>query len=176
MSTVLIAIILLTAQFVPAVDAFLFGQPKLECKPCVCHPECHCETKCVQQQIMNECNLGTDLHNALASHHTQAHQTTRFILIFSLIVNVILTIILLFRKTVCNCYRAHRLQKQQKKAAKEQAAALQQTNRYAIALKQMLPPRTEQCLSDSTGTHTTSDQPLFQLLSNLNINNSVQIS
>jgi len=161
--------ILLIAQFVPAVDVFLFGQPKLECKPCICHPECHCEIKCVQQQIMKECNLGVDNHNLLASHHTQENRATRFILIFSLIVNFILTLHLLFRKTVRNCYRAHQIRKQQQKEAKQQAVACQHTERYTIALKQMITPHAEQCQPKQNSPHTSSDQPLFQLLSNLNI-------
>jgi hypothetical protein len=111
MSSLLIVLLLLIAQFVPAVEAFLFGPSKLECKPCICHPECHCETKCIQQQIMKDCNLGVDSHNLLASHHTQENRTTRIILIFSLIVNFILTLLLLFRKTVRNCYRAQQLRK-----------------------------------------------------------------
>ncbi|CAF2991519.1 unnamed protein product [Rotaria sp. Silwood2] len=157
------------AQFVPAVDPFLFGQPKLECKPCICHPECHCETKCVQQQIMKECNLGVDSHNIFASHYTQENRTTRLILLFSLIINFLLTLLLLFRKTVCNCYREHQLQKRQQKQTKQQAAARQQTERYTITLKQMITPHAEKCPPKQSDHHTTSDQPLFQFLSNLNI-------
>ncbi|CAF3959252.1 unnamed protein product [Rotaria sp. Silwood2] len=161
------------AQFVPAVDPFLFGQPKLECKPCICHPECHCETKCVQQQIMKECNLGVDSHNIFASHYTQENRTTRLILLFSLIINFLLTLLLLFRKTVCNCYREHQLQKRQQKQIKQQAAARQQTERYTIALKQIITPHAEKCPPKQSDPHTTSDQPLFQFLSNLNIEDSV---
>ncbi|CAF4598128.1 unnamed protein product, partial [Rotaria sp. Silwood2] len=130
----------LVAQFVPAVDGFLFGQLKLECKPCICHPECHCETKCVQQQIMKECNLGVDSHNVFASHYTQENRTNRLILLFSLIINFLLKLLLLFSKPVRSCYRAHQLQKRQQKQTKQQAAARQQTEHYTIALKQMIPP------------------------------------
>jgi hypothetical protein len=77
MSILLISVILLVSQFVPVLNFCIFGQPKLECKPCICHPECHCETKCVQQQIMKDCNLGVDSHNALASHHTGKSYNTR---------------------------------------------------------------------------------------------------
>ncbi len=111
MASLLVIMLLLVAQFVPSVDGFLFGQTKLECKPCVCHPECHCETKCVQQQLMKECNLGVDSHNVFASHYTQENRATRFILISSLIVNFLLTLILLFGKPLCNCYRSHQQKK-----------------------------------------------------------------
>jgi len=67
MAGLLIVLMFLAAQFLPSLDGFFFGQGKLECKPCICHPECHCETKCIQQQIMKECNLGVDSHNALVS-------------------------------------------------------------------------------------------------------------
>ena len=79
MSNLLIFIALFVVQVVPAVEPFLFGQPSLDCKPCICHPECNCETKCTQQQIMKECNLGVDIHNVLAAHHTQENRATRFI-------------------------------------------------------------------------------------------------
>jgi hypothetical protein len=87
MSSLLIIMLFLVAQFVPTIDGFLFGQPKLKCIPCICHPGCHCETKCVQKQIMKECNLGVDSHNVVfASHYTQQF---------------------------CNCYRSHQNVKQQ---------------------------------------------------------------
>ncbi|CAF1434651.1 unnamed protein product, partial [Rotaria sordida] len=70
---------------------------------------------------------------------------------------------------VRNCYRAHQIQKQQQKTAKQRAAARQQTERYTIALKQMITPHAEQCPPKQNSSHTTSDQPLFHLLSNLNI-------
>ena len=152
MSILLIFIIFLVAQFVPTVDTFLFGQTKLECKPCICHPECHCETKCVQQQLMKECNLGVDSHNAFASHYTQENRTTRLILLFSLIINFILTLLLLFRKPIRNCYRTQQMRKQQ-------TLARQQTEHYAIALRQMIAPHAEQCLPQSNNLHTTSTQP-----------------
>ena len=173
MSTLLIFLIFLVARFVPDVDGFLFGSPKLECKPCICHPECHCETKCVQQQIMKECNLGVDTHNALASHHTQENQTTRFILIFSVSINFLLLLFLIFRKPIINCYRAHQRHKQQQLTAHQQAIARQHTEQYTIALKQMVAPSADQGPSNLIVPHTTSSQPLFQLLSNLNYNNHV---
>ncbi len=170
MAILLIFVILLVAQFVPVVNFCIFGQPKLECKPCICHPECHCETKCVQQQIMKECNLGVDSHNVLASHHTQENRTTRIILIFSLIINFIQTLLLLFRKTVRNCYRAHQTRKRQQKEAKQQASARYQAERYTVALKQILPtlPEHPQPEQHSPQSHrVTSDEPLISLLSNL---------
>jgi hypothetical protein len=85
MSILIVSIILLLSHFAPVADLFLFGQPKLDCKPCICHPECHCETQCIQQQIMQECNLGVDTHNTLLSHHTHENRTTRLILVFSLL-------------------------------------------------------------------------------------------
>ena len=169
MSSLLIFIALIVAQVVPAVEPFLLGQPSLDCKPCICHPECNCETKCTQQQIMKECNLGVDIHNVLAAHHTQENRATRFILLFSLIINCLLTLFLVFRKTLRNCYRAHQIQKRQQKAAKQQAVARHQTELYNIALKQMITSHAEQCLPKQNSSHTTSDQPLFQLLSNLNL-------
>jgi len=87
MSSLLIIMLFLVTQFVPTIDGFLFDQPKLKCKPCICHPECRCETKCVQQQIMKECHLGVDSRNVSPSHYTQENRTNRFILIFSLILN-----------------------------------------------------------------------------------------
>ena len=169
MSSLLIFIALFVAQVVPAVEPFLFGQPSLDCKPCICHPECNCETKCTQQQIMKECNLGVDIHNALAAHHTQENRATRFILLFSLIINCLLTLFLVFRKTLRNCYRAHQIQKRQQKAAKQQAVARHQTELYNIALKQIITSHAEQYPPKQNSSHTTSDQPLFQLLSNLNL-------
>jgi hypothetical protein len=136
MSSLLIIMLFLVAQFVPTIDDFLFGQPKLECKPCICHPECHCETKCVQQQILKECNLGVDSDNVFASHYTQENRTTRFILIFSLILNFFLTLLLLFRKPFRNCYRSHQ-------NVKQQATARQNTEHYNIALKQMIAPQAD---------------------------------
>ena len=173
MSTLLLFLIFLVARFVPHVDGFLFGSPKLECKPCICHPECHCETKCVQQQIMKECNIGVDTHNALASHHTQENQTTRFILIFSVSINFLLLLFLLFRKPILNCYRARQLHKQQQQAAQQQAIARQHTEHYTLALKQMVIPSADPDIPKLIAPHTTSSQPLFQLLSNLNSNNHV---
>ena len=147
---------------------FLFGQPKLECKPCVCHPECHCDTKCVQQQIMHDCNLGVDNHNALASHYTSENRTTRLILLLSLIVNFFLVLLLLFRKAVRNCYRAHRVHKHQQQLNKQQLAARQQTELYTNALKRMLTPLTEQSPPHRTTSTTTSDETLFNLLTTSN--------
>ena len=108
-------IFILVAQFMSPVHLFFCGQPTLQCKPCICHPECHCETKCVQQQIMKECNLGVDSHNTLLSHHTQENRTTRIVLIISLLINFVLILILLFRKPIRNCYRKHQQRQRQTK-------------------------------------------------------------
>jgi hypothetical protein len=173
MSTILLFFIFLVARFVPDVNGFLFSSPKIECKPCICNPECHCETKCIQQQIMKECNLGVDTHNALASYHTQDNQTTRFILIFSVSINFLLLLLLLFRKPILNCYRAHQRTKQQQQAAQHQAIARQNTEHYTMALQQMVAPSADQGPSNLINPYATSSQPLFQLLSNLNHNNRV---
>ena len=167
MAGLLIVLMFLAAQFLSTLDGFFFGQGKLECKPCICHPECHCETKCIQQQIMKECNLGVDSHNALVSHHTQENRTTRFILIFSLTANFFLILLLLCRKPVRHCYRTHRIRKQQQKTNEQEAAARQQTDRYTIALKKLFAPHLEQHPPQQTNLRATSDQPIFQLLSTL---------
>ena len=170
MAILLISIVLIVSQFVPTVDLFLFGQPTLQCKPCICHPECHCETKCVQQQIMKECNLGVDNHNALVSHHTQENRITRIILIFSLVVNFLQKLFLLFRKSVRHCYRSHRTRQRQQQEVQQQATARYQAERYTVALKQMLNTHAEQ----PTTTHpspprqdVTSSPPLLSFLSNI---------
>ncbi len=170
MSILIIYILFIVSQFVPTVDPFLFGQPKLECKPCVCHPECHCETKCVQQQIMKDCNLGVDSHNVLVAHHTHENRLTRFILVVSLVVNFLQTFLLLFRKPIRNCYRSHKTQQRQRTDAKQQAIAHHQAERYTIALKQMITVPTEQ-LQTSPQQSQSREQllspPLVALLSNV---------
>ena len=97
--TLFIFLMFLVARFAPNVDVFLSDQRKLECKPCICHPDCHYGTKGIQQQIMKECNFSVDSHNALALHHTKQNQTTRFILVFSLSINFILILFLVVWKT-----------------------------------------------------------------------------
>ena len=173
MSSLLIFMLILVAQFISPIDLFLFSQPKLECKPCICHPECHCETKCVQQQILKECNLGVDTHNTLAAHHTQENRTTRFILLFSLSVNLILILLLLLRKPVRNCYRKRQTRQREVTIAHQQATARQQTERYTIALRQLIAPQPTQEQIQHNTSHPTSLPPLFELLSNINLDNSV---
>lgn len=73
-----------------------------------------------------------------------------------------------------NCCRAHQRNKQQQQqAAQQQAIARQHTEHYTIALKQMVAPSADHGPSKLIDPHTTSSQPLFQLLSNLNYNNRV---
>ncbi|UJR18480.1 hypothetical protein I4U23_005386 [Adineta vaga] len=165
MSSLILSILILAAVFIPTVAVFLFSQPKLECKPCVYHPECHCDIKCVQKQIMHECNLGVDSHNVLASHYTSENRTTRVILLLSLVINFLLILLLLFRKAIRTCYRAHRV----RKLNEQQVAARQQTELYATALKRMLTPYTEQSPPQRTTSTITSDEPLFNLLSTCNL-------
>lgn len=159
---------IILAQSITPMDFFLFPQPKLECKPCVCHPECHCETKCVQQQILKECNLGVDSHNALAVHHTEENRITRLILISSLSVNFILILLLILRKPVRNCYRKCQLRKQEQAMAKQQAAAHQQTERFTLALRQLIPSSSPQASSQQNTSGSTPSRPIFQFLSNMN--------
>jgi hypothetical protein len=175
MSILLTSILLIALQFVPTVDPFLFGQPKLECKLCICHPECHCETKCVQQQIMKDCNLGADSHNLLVTHHTQENRSTRFILVVSLIVNFLQTFLLLFRKSIRNCYRSHKNHQRQKTETKHQATARCQAERYTVALKQLITVPTDHLppLNQSSQSRDElSPQPLVAFLSNVKTGNN----
>ena len=75
--------------------------------------------------------------------------------------NFILILLLLFRKTVRNCSRAYQQRKQQRKQVQQQAAARQQTERYTIALKQMLASQPPQSPSTPNLSLTPSTQPLF---------------
>ena len=174
MSVFIISIVLLMSHFVPVVDLFLFGQPKLDCKPCICHPECHCETQCIQQQIMNECNLGVDTHNTLLSHHTHENRTTRLILVLSLFVNFLQTILLLFRKTVRNLYRTCRQRKNHRTESRRQASDRRQAERYTAALRGMIDvnPRQHASHRDSPNRDLSPTQPIFSLLSNTPIGTS----
>lgn len=147
----------LAAQFFPIATPFLFGQPKLVCKPCVCHPECHCETKCVQQQIMKECNFGVDTHNAIVSHHTQENRTTQFILIASLFVNFLQVLFLLLRKPIYNFCRARKTQQQQRKQDKHQALARRQAEQYCAALKEIMATPTEHLPTTPSTGHGPDD-------------------
>ncbi len=170
MSILIISILLIVLQFVPTVDPFLFGQPKLECKPCICHPECHCETKCVQQQIMKDCNLGVDSHNLLVTHHTQENRSTRFVLVVSLIVNFLQTFVLIFRKSIRNCYRSHKNHQRQKTEAKNQATARCHAERYTVALKQLITVPTDhpsQLNPSSQSRDELSSPPLIAFISNV---------
>ena len=166
MSFLFLSAILLASQFVPVLNFCPFGQPKLECKPCDCHPEYHCETQCIQQKIMKECNIGVDSHNALASHHTEVNRTTRILLVVSLILNFFQTIVFLLRKPIRNCYQNRQKRQQQR----QQAADSLQAERYTLALQRMLITPTESPqshLATSPLTKTTSDEPLVSFLSNM---------
>ena len=158
--------LLLVAQFVPITTPFLFGQPKLVCKPCVCHPECHCETKCIQQQIMKECNFGVDAHNAITSHHSQENHTTRIILIVSLFVNFLQVLFVLLHKSISTFCRTHKTQ-QQRKQDKHHALARRQAELACAALKEIIAIPTEHLQTASTNVHRPeerSHQPLINYI------------
>ncbi len=175
MSILIISILIIVSQFVPTVDPFLFGQPKLECKPCICHPECHCETKCVQQQIMKDCNLGVDSHNVLVAYHTHENRLTRIILVVSLVVNFLQTFLLIFRTPIRNWYRSYKTQQRQRTAAKQQAIAHHQAERYTVALKQLITVPTDHLQTfhqQSPSREELLSPPLVALLSNVKTGNN----
>lgn len=167
MAVLIFSAVLLLSNVIPVVDPFLFGQPKLDCKPCICHPECHCETRCIQQQIMRECNLGVDTHNTLLSHHTNENRTTRLLLLISLFVNFLQTILLLFRKTVRNLYRTCRQRNLNRTESRRQASARRQAEHYTAALRDMIAVDPTQLVShrESSNRDMSSTQPIFALLS-----------
>ena len=71
------------------------------------------------------------------------------------------------------CYRRRQAARHQTTIARQQATDLQQTERYTIALKQLLTPHHISTLPEQTFSRTTTTQPLFDVLSNVKLDHTV---
>jgi hypothetical protein len=136
------------------------GQPKLECKECKCSTECNCDNHCTQTQIVQDCNIGIDTHNSWANHYTAQNYYTRLIMIVSFSLNLFLTMIIIFRKPLLNCFARRKHRHQIKKHSATQAEQMKTTHDFALVVKQILQETNPSVHLPQTATTALHARPL----------------
>jgi hypothetical protein len=94
--------LLILTKFLPSLSSTwsFCGQPTLKWKECKFSTECNYDNHCTQTQIVEDCNIGTDIHNAWGTHYTTQNYYTRIIMSVLFSPNLCLTMLIIFRNPI----------------------------------------------------------------------------